>query len=529
MELERSFINLNRQKGTALSQITLEEDLNVPDQKPDIFKIIHGQGEFRPDEIKGETGKIKVRGIFMYRILYIGEGRDRMPDLLEGSIPVDETIFLNELEEGDVLDFHWKQEDLHVSEIHSRKANIKAILSMTAEAYREQPVPLMAEPTDSEELLMRTSPVQLQQEVIHKKDTIRVREDINLPPGKPNIRKILWKEIRLQGTETRQEDGKIQVKGELNVFFLYEGEEEEGRLQWMEQSIPFRNDIECEASRAGMSGMTEVTLLRGEAELQTDYDGEPRTVRVDAVLELLMRYFEDSVCEVLQDAYSLAKEITPVRKEYQWDHMLQVSDSRARVSARPSLGEAEPDMMQILCVGGQVHSDYTELSAQGLKVQGNVELWVLYATEDDAQSFACSTWSIPFEHVAELQEAGDNSWQLRVSMDQLTVSMVSARELEVKVTLQMQVLLRKKEVLALVEDLEEAPLDMERIRNLPGMVVHVVQPGETMWEISKTHSTTCQAVMELNGLKEENVKPGVRLLLVKEMAEKTIVSASKID
>ena len=33
MELERSFINLNRQKGTALSQITLEEDLNVPDQK----------------------------------------------------------------------------------------------------------------------------------------------------------------------------------------------------------------------------------------------------------------------------------------------------------------------------------------------------------------------------------------------------------------------------------------------------------------------------------------------------------------
>ena len=158
-----------------------------------------------------------------------------------------------------------------------------------------------------------------------------------------------------------------------------------------------------------------------------------------------------------------------------------------------------------------------------------MELWVLYATEDDAQPFACSTWSIPLEHVAELQETGDSSWQLRVSMDQLTVSMASSRELEVKVTLQMQVLLRKKEALALVEDLEEAPLDMERIRNLPGMVVHVVQPGETMWEISKTHSTTCQAVMELNGLKEENVKPGVRLLLVKEMAEKTIVSASKID
>lgn len=47
--------------------------------KPDIYKIIHGQGEFRPDEIKGETGKIKVRGIFLYRILYISENVDRMP------------------------------------------------------------------------------------------------------------------------------------------------------------------------------------------------------------------------------------------------------------------------------------------------------------------------------------------------------------------------------------------------------------------------------------------------------------------
>ena len=56
-----------------------------------------------------------------------------------------------------------------------------------------------------------------------------------------------------------------------------------------------------------------------------------------------------------------------------------------------------------------------------------------------------------------------------------------------------------------------------------------LHPEETLWEISKMHSTTCQAVMELNGLKEENVKPGVRLLLVKKMAEKTIVSASKID
>lgn len=46
MELERRYVNLNHRKGEAFSQMTMEEDLNVPDQKPDIYKIIHGQGEF---------------------------------------------------------------------------------------------------------------------------------------------------------------------------------------------------------------------------------------------------------------------------------------------------------------------------------------------------------------------------------------------------------------------------------------------------------------------------------------------------
>ena len=133
MELVRRYIGLNRRKGGAVSQITLEEDLNVPDQKPDIFRIIHKQGEFRADEIKGEIGKIKVRGVFFYRILYVGEGADRMPDALEGSVPVDETVFLNELEDGDGLDFSWELEDLHASAIHSRKVNMKCVLALKDE------------------------------------------------------------------------------------------------------------------------------------------------------------------------------------------------------------------------------------------------------------------------------------------------------------------------------------------------------------------------------------------------------------
>ena len=516
MELERKYVGLNKRRGRALSQITLEEDLNVPDQKPDIFRIVHKQGEFRPDEVKSESGKIKVRGIFLYRILYIGEGVERMPEVLEGSIPVDETIFLNDLEEGDMLDLRWNLEDLHASMIHSRKANMKCVLALTAEAMKEQPVPLVSCPEEEENLHVRNMPVRVQQEVIHKKDTLRVREEINLPPGRPNMQRLLWKEIRLQGADVRPEEGKVLVKGDLVVFFLYLCEE--GRLQWMEQSIPFHQEVECEACHTDLSGKAEVNLLRSEMELQADYDGEPRMVRVDAVLELLLRYFEDSVSDVLGDAYSLTCDVEPVRKEYSWDMVKGISDSRARVGGRMKLSDADPKMLQILNAGTTLHLDHTERNERGVLAQGNAELWVLYATSDDAQPIACVTHSFPFEHTAELQGMDENNeWQTWLGLDQLMVTMMDAQELEMKAVIQMQILCSKPEQMTLVEDLNEHPLDRERLKKMPGMVIHVVQPQETMWDIAKEHATTCQAVMALNELKDEALKAGQKVLLVKEV------------
>lgn len=323
----------------------------------------------------------------------------------------------------------------------------------------------------------------------------------------------------LQGTEARQEEGRILIKGELMVFFLYECEDEPGRLQWVEQGIPFQQEVECDKSHADLSGKAQITLLRAELELQADYDGEPRMVRIDAVLDLLLRYFEEISCDVLCDAYSLNEEITLQRQKYTWDFARGVSDSRARVNGRMKLSETDPKVMQILSSGARVHMEHSEKSEQGVLVQGTLELWVLYASSDDAQPLACAVQSFPFEHTAELSDCEKNcEWQVFLCLDQLTVSMMDASEIEFKAMIQMQVLFFSKEDLELVEELTEEPLDMERIKQMPGMVIHIVQPGETLWDISKSHATACEAVMELNGLKEEGLKTGQKILLVKEVA-----------
>ena len=50
MDLAKKYIHMNREKGKAVTQITLDDDFNVPDMKPDLIRIILDKGELALDE-----------------------------------------------------------------------------------------------------------------------------------------------------------------------------------------------------------------------------------------------------------------------------------------------------------------------------------------------------------------------------------------------------------------------------------------------------------------------------------------------
>ncbi len=56
MDLTKKYIHMNREKGKAVTQITLDDDFNVPDMKPDLIRIILDKGEHdRGDSFSGES------------------------------------------------------------------------------------------------------------------------------------------------------------------------------------------------------------------------------------------------------------------------------------------------------------------------------------------------------------------------------------------------------------------------------------------------------------------------------------------
>lgn len=61
-------------------------------------------------------------------------------------------------------------------------------------------------------------------------------------------------------------------------------------------------------------------------------------------------------------------------------------------------------------------------------------------------------------------------------------------------------------------------MDLNNLQKLPGIVGYIVQPEDSLWNIAKKFHTTIDTIIATNGLTDKSVRPGDRLILVKELA-----------
>ena len=82
-----------------------------------------------------------------------------------------------------------------------------------------------------------------------QKDVYRIKEEIHLPAAKENIGSLLLGESALRKLDTRLEEGGLVLRGELQIFCLYESQNM--KTEWVEQSVPFEGRLSLRRDGGG--------------------------------------------------------------------------------------------------------------------------------------------------------------------------------------------------------------------------------------------------------------------------------------
>ena len=91
MELKKETVQMLRVKSKAASQVTFDEDYNVPDTRPDIGRMIQSKAEISMDEVRLSEGRAFLKGSLNVDMLYVGERIWRMWLRPEGRLICTET------------------------------------------------------------------------------------------------------------------------------------------------------------------------------------------------------------------------------------------------------------------------------------------------------------------------------------------------------------------------------------------------------------------------------------------------------
>ena len=514
MELLKRNIHMDRVRAEAVTQITLEDDVNIPENKSDVSTLNLEKGEIIVEEIKPAADAVTVRGHLSYVILYhtVEEGSSLV--VLEGSLPLEEKIHLQGAVPSDTVSLDCDVEDLTVSMINSRKLNIQSLVTLTAkveELYDEE-VPIALHGDETVEY--RRMPLELAQIAICKNDIFRLKDEVALPSNYPNIFQILWSNIALADVEFKVMEEKLTVSGDVRLFVLYEGEGEDHPIRSFETAMPFSGVLECHGCREGMLPDIRYHLGQQEISVRPDFDGEERSIGLELVMDISIRIYEEEKQEIISDIYGVSKEVTAVTHRTNLRKLLSKVTGKTKVTEHVHVSSGT--VLQLLHSEGTVALEQQKTVENGILLQGAMSIKVMYITGEDESPYGCTQAQIPYSYTLEVPDiAPEDLGKVHAEVEQLQVTMLDGEEMDVKAILCFNTTVFKSIPVNLISEVTVSDLDMNRMNSLPGMVVYMVKEGDNLWNIGKQYYVPVESLRELNELESDDLKPGQKILVVK--------------
>jgi LysM repeat protein len=513
----RYSVKQNLQKGRAFTQVTLDDDCIVKDNKPDVNKIIHTRGSISFEEVKVSGQTVWVTGQLTFTVLYRSD--ENKLESFSDSINFGEKIYMDEVEELDTVKLSGRLEDLNISAINSRKLAVRAVLEMKAVCEQMAEEELVSGIRADESIEQRQDTRQLLLLVTSKRDILRTHNEFTLPGASPNIGRIIYSNVDIRNKEIVLSNDRVQLQGEAHISVLYSSQE--GQMEWYESMVPFTGVMDCEMG--GQKPLCWISSRPADTELEviSDTDGEMRSLSLDMTFDVDIKVWSEEEVQVLSDVYSLSRNLIPQTAKMCGWKLLVKNEAKLRISQPMKLTEEQERILQLCTYEGNVTVDQIEIIDHGLRVEGILSVHILYATTDDSFPLAHTFEQIPFSQIIDVQGLNRDtegvSYELEPAIDQLSVNLLDNERYEIKASISLDALVLQEECFDKIVEIVEEPLDAQTLADRPGVVGYLVQERESLWDIAKRFHTTEAEIVSTNGLKSPEVRLGEKLIIVKNI------------
>ncbi|MDD4564622.1 MAG: DUF3794 domain-containing protein [Eubacteriales bacterium] len=536
-----SKLNMVDMKTKAPIRIVIEEDILVPDIKPDMARILAMDGQIRLNDKDIHTGQsekdtVRISGDLTLQTLYIPENlSDGEPIVaIETKIP-----FKNESEmkagPNSDLAITAKIESIDFTIVNERKFRARTTALIGIKEYNNVDIEIF-EGVRDEEVQMLKENIKFTDVAFRKTDSIEVNEELVLKENMPEIIKILKYDANIIENHKQITKEKAVINASVYFNIMYLGAEENNDAAKADTDAVFEEEMLIPVLYQGKTEFTQFIRMDGENDpndqnpagskvsfniatlnitTKEDGNGQKSLIEMDMNVDTELEIYKTFEKQVVTDIYHHIKDI-----QYENDEIgvrVQSGSGVAELSAREiiNIPEKYGSIDKIVYLSGNINERKSFIDQAKSIIEGIIDVNLICTSADANKTAFNIRQEIPFRSAMEIPGiTAEMTANNDIVLKELWFDKINNKQVEVNAGILVNTAVASQKKHQLVKNISFLENPQDNI-NLPGIVLHVSRAGDTIWKIAKKYRTTIDEVLNINDLEYgKEIKPGMKLLIV---------------
>lgn len=510
MELVKENVTVNQVSCKGGTQVLVDEDIIVPDVKPDILKILQLDASSCITEKKISNGKTQIGGRVDLKILYIPDSDKEKIKSIVTSFDYAQNVDSQNIADGMTAIVTSNVERAEFSLINSRKLRVKIIVGLDYEVVEEKNVEIAVEAADCDNAELLRENVQIQNCVDLSETEFSLKGTVEVPSGQSAIKELLKVDTKISDSEYKTVTGKIVAKGAVGICVLYT--DEDGEIQFVESEIPFTEVFDCDD--AGDETMCDIDYNISEIQYDAieDSDGEKRVIDLLVTVTVQIKATENVSVDMISDCYQPFMKTQLLKEEMEIEEIISRPSSQNTIREVVEPTNGAPGISGVYDVIAKPYISKAQLQNGKLLAEGKIETYILYLTDSNENPVYSMKKELPFSYLLDCESAeSDLIPELKAEIKHVAYNLNVAGEIELRCILSLNANIIRKKKIELINDIVTEELETG---DKKGIVIYFVQKGDNLWEVSKKYAVPRDEVLKFNNMTEnDKMEAGIRLFI----------------
>ena len=490
-------------------EIILEEDIIIPDSKPDILSYVSSNNNICISKKEISNGNIKIEGTNNIYISYIPDSDVDILRCIDTSINFKKSIDIEELKEDMCVKINCIIKQVECKILNGRKVRIKVLIELYIEIFSNEEIQVLKDINNINNVQSLVKNMNVFNIIIKGTSKTIVKDNIKIS-NNDDILEVIKVEYKVINKDYKISYNKVLGKADLSVKFVYITQD--NNIKESNGTIPIIEFVNME--NVNENNKIDMDFIIRNFNIKVN--NSDHTIYVESEIELDIIAYENRNVDVIKDIYIPNKDISYVENDIRAITNEKIINKKSEFKKELMLENIKENNIKDINIRYK-NLENKILNNNKLKMNGEFEVQILAI--DNENKIINNIEKIPYEFEIEISENiyrtnNLDDYNISVEFNNNDVNYKESNDkLEFNINSDFNVRISSIENLKLLDELKLVETKVVRPYSL---IIYFVKKGDTLWSIAKKFNTTVDEIVRINNIKDKNtIYPGQKLFILK--------------